>query len=66
MVTIVRVHGRWFVEVDNECLEFNRLDMFRIKIKVDSKRNFESMVVNDGLRDYMLVVPPLVYKRDLK
>lgn len=44
-----------------ECLEFNWLDMYRIKVKVASHKTFKPLIVNDGKEELKLVVFPVVY-----
>lgn len=41
------------IEVDRDCLEFNRMDLLRIKIrKAVAMRGFEVLLVNDGTKDF--------------
>lgn len=41
--------------------------MFRTKIKIHGlKRTFEPLTINDGIRDYIIVVLPVVYQWNLR
>lgn len=55
------------MEVDKVCLDFIRLDMFGVKIKVNNlRRSFKPLTISDGYRDYTFVTLLVMYNRDLE
>lgn len=55
-----------FVETGLECLSLKRVDMMCNKVRVAEHMNvFEPITVVDGVKDYFVVVIPMVFLADL-